>query len=182
MPGFRNEAHRPNRGVAVRYLFIPFLAVMLSACGFQLRGSAALPAAMQHTLLSGISRYSDFGREMRRALEADGVQLVDTEEQATAELQILEDKVFKRVLSVQASGASTGKVEEYELHQRLQFRLLDPGGAVLIDTQTLEVTRDYLFDKNDPLGKSSEEAAIRDEMRRDLLQLMMLRLQAAASH
>jgi len=182
MPGFRNEAHRPNRGVAVRYLFIPFLAVMLSACGFQLRGSAALPAAMQHILLSGISRYSDFGREMRRALEADGVQLVDTEEQATAELQILEDKVFKRVLSVQASGASTGKVEEYELHQRLQFRLLDPGGAVLIDTQTLEVTRDYLFDKNDPLGKSSEEAAIRDEMRRDLLQLMMLRLQAAASH
>jgi len=159
-------------------LTVVFIAAVLSACGFQLRGSVNMPAAMQHTYVSGISEYSDFGREIRRALLGTGISVQNVPDNATAELVILENSTNKRVLSVQASGQSTGKVEEYELQQRLVFKVKTSDGKTLLEPQKLEVTRGYLYDRNDPLGKSGEEDAIREEMRRDLIQLMMLRLQA----
>lgn len=162
-------------------LMVVFLAAMLSACGFQLRGAANMPPVMQHTYVTGVSEYNEFGRELRRALIGTGIALVDVPDQASAELQIVQNQTSKRVLSVQASGQSTGKVEEYELQHRLVFKVRSTDGQTLLEPQTLEVTRDYLFDRNDPLGKSGEEAAIYEEMRRDLIQLMMLRLQAIQS-
>ncbi len=163
---------------SARYLAVVLMALLLSACGFQLRGAANMPPVMQQTYLSGLSEYNEFAREIRRALEGSGISVLSSPDNATAELTIVESSTDKRVLSVQASGQSTGKVEEYELHHRLVFKVKAKDGRTLLEPQKLEVTRDYLFDKNDPLGKSGEEVAIREEMRRDLIQLMLLRLQA----
>lgn len=158
-------------------VFILLLTLTLSACGFHLRGQVNLPPEMARTHIEGLDEYSDMGRDLRRLLEGSGVQVVDTAEQATAILDIVDNQASRRVLSVQGGG----KVQEYELIQRLVFSVRTTDGRLLLEPQRLELTREYLFDRNDPLASSSQEGEIRTEMRRDIAQLVMLRLQALGS-
>ncbi|WJW74882.1 LPS assembly lipoprotein LptE [Thiohalobacter sp. IOR34] len=164
-----------NAPIFHRRLWPLLLAVLLLAgCGFHLRGAVALPPAMQKIAVKGIGPYAPLGREIRRGLRSAGAEVVEDPAAATAVLRILRNEAPRRVLSVQA----TGKVQEYELLQILDFSVQDAAGRLLLSRQHLELSRAYLYDANDPLGKGSEEAAIRADMRRDLVQLLLLRLQA----
>jgi len=100
--------------------------------------------------------------------------VVEESKDATAILQILKNSGSRRVLSV----SSAGKVREYELYQTLEFKVSDTAGVELMAPQRLELTRAYLFDKEDVLGKSNEEEMLRRDLRRDLVRLVMLRLEA----
>lgn len=156
---------------------ILLLALTLSACGFHLRGQVNLPPEMARTHIQGLGQYSDLGRDLRRLLEGSGTEVVESAEQATAILDVVDNQAFRRVLSVQGGG----KVQEYELIQRLVFSVRTTDGRVLLEPQRLELAREYLYDRNDPLASGSQEAEIRTEMRRDIAQLVMLRLQALGS-
>jgi LPS-assembly lipoprotein len=153
---------------------ILLLALTVSACGFHLRGQVNLPPEMARTHIEGLGEYSELGRDLRRLLEGSGAQVVDTREEAGAILDIITNQASRRVLSVQAGG----KVQEYELIQRLVFSVRTTDGRVLLAPQTLELNREYLYDRNDPLASGSQEGEIRDDMQRDIVQLLMRRLQA----
>lgn len=150
------------------------LAFVLSACGFHLRGDVQLAPQLGRIHIQGGDPYDPLVRDLNRALTAAGAAVVDDPQAATAILQILENSGKRRVLSVR----STGKVQEYELYQTFAFRVSDAAGAELLAAQKLEITREYLFDADDVLSKSTEEEALRRDMRRDLVRLAMLRLEA----
>lgn len=152
------------------------LLLALGACGFHLRGDVQLAPQLARVQIQGGDVYDPLVRDLTRALTAAGSTVVAEATQATAILQILRNGGNRRVLSVQ----TTGKVQEYELHQIFEFRVRDAAGRELLEPQRLELTRDYLFDANDVLGKSGEEEVLRRDMRRDLVRLTMLRLEALA--
>lgn len=159
----------------LRYMIAGLMAVLLlSACGFHLRGEVKLAPELNKVYLQGGDPYDPLVREWTRSLIAAGVTVVEEVKDATAIVQILRNSGERRVLSVR----STGKVQEYELYQTLDFRVRDTAGRELLDVQHLELARDYLFDPNDVLGKASEEETLRRDMRRDLVRLAMLRLEA----
>jgi LPS-assembly lipoprotein len=163
----------------LRYLIAGLMATLMlavSACGFHLRGEVELAPQLARVHILGGDIYDPLVRDLARALASAGSVVVEDAEEATAILHILENTGKRRVLSVQ----TTGKVQEYELYQILEFRVRDPAGVQLLDTQRLEITRDYLFDANDVLGKAGEEESLRRDMRRDLVRLAMLRLEAMA--
>jgi LPS-assembly lipoprotein len=58
------------------------------------------------------------------------------------------------------------------------MRVVDNAGKQLLAPYRLRQVRDYLFDENDVLGKSTEEAQLRKEMQADLIQQLLRRLQA----
>lgn len=153
---------------------ITFMALLLTACGFHLRGDVKLAAALNKVYIEGADPYDPLVRELTRSLTTTGAAVVEDSKQATAILQILNNSGSRRVLSV----SSAGKVSEYELYQILEFKVRDAAGRELLAPQRLEITRDYLFDKQDVLGKSNEEEMLRRDMRRDLARLAMLRLEA----
>lgn len=155
-------------GVAAMLLFA------LTACGFHLRGDVQLAPQLQRIYVQGGNPYDPLVRELIRALNSAGATVVDDPQNATAVLQVLTNTGGRRVLSVR----TTGKVQEYELYQTFSFRVRDAAGSELLPAQPLELTREYLFDANDVLSKSTEEEALRREMRRDLARLAMLRLEA----
>ena len=140
------------------------LVLLLAACGFQLRGTVVLPPALEATRLEG-DRFSPLVGELGRVLENAGARLVaDGEGGATAVLRVLAETSSQRVLSVGAAG----RVAEYELYHRVEYRLEDASGEVLVPTQALAARRSYQFDENDVLGKADEEQGLREEMQRDL--------------
>jgi len=62
---------------------------------------------MQRTYIATQDRFSQFYRELRRSLQASGVEVLDSPEGATATLSILYDSTDQRVLSVSARNVPT---------------------------------------------------------------------------
>jgi LPS-assembly lipoprotein len=141
---------------------------MLSGCGFQLQGALTMPAEMQRTYLDPVDKHSLFHRELRLQLQAAGVQLVDTPDNSTAILSIRIDETDQRVLSVSGRNVPT----EYEVYYTVEYSLAS-GEKVLLSPQDITLTRDYTYDTTKVLGKSREEAVLREAVVEDLVRIVL---------
>lgn len=154
----------------MKQLTTVLLALLLSSCGFQLRGNYQLDPALQRVHLMG-GNTSALVVELRRSLRRADVELVASPETATAVLKILEHVNLRRILSIR----SDAKVGEYELISSFKFQIDGVGThtSFKIPATRLSVTRDFLFDENAILSKEEEEARLRSEMNKDLVHQVM---------
>lgn len=157
-------------------LRLPFImltgALLLSACGFQLRGQASLPF---HTLYVQAAPTSPFALELKRAVRAgSATQITDRSDQAEAVLQILNELQEKEILSLGGGG----RVAEFQLRYRVLFRLTDEKNREYIPATEMILKRDYSFNDSQALSKESEEALLYRDMRGDAVQQMLRRLEA----
>lgn len=144
------------------------ILVVLGGCGFQLQGAYTAPTEMQRTYVSAVDPYSQFYRELRSQMRASGIELVDDESSATATFSINFDETSQRVLSVSARNVPT----EYEVYYTIEYTL-SSGQTVLMETQTLTLTRDYTYDSTLVLGKAKEEELLREAIVDDLVRIVM---------
>ena len=172
-------ASRGNAGLGAM-LFRLALSIMLTAtsagCGFRLRGQVALPELLSRTYIEGVAEYSDFATELRRTLRANGAEVMDEPEQADSVIQIASKRSGRRVLAVNQSG----KALEFEFFVVVVFSVRDREKKPVLERQTISVTRDFIFDENEVLGKAAEAQTILSDMESDAARLMMLRMQAMA--
>ena len=152
------------------------MVLFLSACGFHMAGKADLDPVFENTHVS----YKSGGRRMSELVEdqlkANKNNLVNLEE-ASAVVTILYERRNRDVLSVDDEG----KVREYELILQVGVSVKDAEGKKLIKDQNIRLSRDFLFDIDDVLGKGREENVIYEEMREDISRLIIYRLQAIAA-
>lgn len=166
---------RLSNSVIVSRIVLLLLAMsMLSACGFQLRGTASLPPDMSSTWVQSGNPTGLFYRELQLLLEANGVDVVATAEEDAATLVIHRERISRRALTVSGDA----RVREFELVFELQFSLLDVDGNVLIDPENLRLARDFQFDEQEILGAASEEELLRDDLRRNMAAMLIRRLEA----
>ena len=86
--------------------------VLLAGCGFHLQGTnGELPTATAQTYLQTDDPYSDFYDNLRRALRERGATVVESPQDASAVLRIIEDSYGQRILSVSARNVP----REYEI-------------------------------------------------------------------
>jgi LPS-assembly lipoprotein len=160
----------------VAWLTATVLLAGLPGCGFHLRGTAPLPDGMSVTYINSAQPYSSLVGDFRAALKMRGVAVTETSSEATAILRILDSETEKRVLSVNTSG----KVLEYELRQKVSFSVTTDTNQSLVTEQTVSLSRDYLFSSTDILGKEREDRIVRQTLQRNLVDMAMLRIAAAA--
>jgi len=153
---------------------------LLSGCGFKLRGAYQLPPAMQQTYIGAASVNADLVRSLSIALRASDIELLDVPSDDAAQLKLFKETRSKRVVSVD----SRGRAREYTLTYAISFSLTGKqpatGEAFHIEQQDLQIDRDFLFDPEDVLGNARGESQLYDEMRQDLVRLILLRLQSKA--
>lgn len=178
-PSAQREAKAAADGVAApsrRRLLLAgggLTALLVSGCGFRLRGPQALDFA---TVYINTPPETELGAQLRRLIATSGTTTVTEDaEQAEARLQILGNDRGREILSL--TGA--GKVREYQLTQSLRFQLLGQGGKVLIPPTSLLARREYTFDDSQILGKEQEENLLYRDMQNDLVQQLMRRLAVA---
>ena len=136
----------------------------LTACGFRLQGDmGALPAATSTTYLDTADPYSDFYASLRDVLRDRGAEVVESLQDATAVLRIIEDESGQRILSVSARNVP----REYEIFYLVTFSL-EANGDELMPPQSILVTRSYTFDETQVLGKEREESELRRALAEDL--------------
>lgn len=148
--------------------------LMLTACGFHLRGIAEMSFQTLYIQQSGaVSIYN----ELKRSLATNGVKVVATPEQAEMQLDLMGESTDKRILSL--SGA--GRVREFELIYRVTFRTRASAGETWSAPQTIETRRDFTYDDSVLLAKQAEEARLYNDMRSDASREVMRRLSALNS-
>ncbi|MEJ2564398.1 MAG: LPS assembly lipoprotein LptE [Gammaproteobacteria bacterium] len=154
----------------------PLLAVCgllsLSACGFHLRGSEISRVQLPPTYLAGAP--GPLQQEVRHYLNVSGVAMVEEQKDAQLVIDLIGEKTQRRVQSV----GSTGKVEEYEVQYRATYAVTRGNGESLIPPETLSQRRSYSFNEADVLAKDTEQDRLVQDMRRDVVRQMMLRLQS----
>jgi len=160
----------------VRLVAAGLTLLLLNGCGFQLRGSTALPAAMAVTFIKGEKQFDTLNDDFRDALEGRGVRVTDNRSEAMAVLRIQENNKERDVLSVDVGG----KVLEFLLRQTIQFDVITADKQPLVERQTVTVSRDFVFNKDDILAKEREADLIEKELQRDAVNLAMMRITAAA--
>ncbi len=153
--------------------------VLLSACGFRLRG---VPEFGFGSLYIAAPASSPLARELQRTLEGSGgkLQLLrDPAAMPTADaiLDLLQEQQERAVVGLNASG----QVRELQLRLRIKFRLRTPAGAELIPETELLQQRDISYSETIALAKEAEEALLYRNMRTDLVQQLMRRLSLTRS-
>ena len=128
---------------------------------------------MQRTYIATPDRFSQFYRELRRGLQAAGVEVLESPEGATATLSILYDLTDQRVLSVSARNVPT----EFEVFYTVRYAITS-GGQSLLEPQELTRTRDYTYDETLVLGKAREEQLMRDAIVDDLVRIVLKQISA----
>ena len=159
------SAWRATRTVGV------LAAVLLAGCGFHLQGRTPLPAVVRQPFVEAPDRQSDFVQHLRHALLSNGAQLTAERDQASAVVSILRDSVSRRVLSVSA----TNQPNQYEVTYTMGFTV-NAAGKELLPPQEVSATRTYSFDERILLAKNHEEEILRQDMARDLADMVMRRL------
>lgn len=151
------------------------LALVLSACGFQLRGSYHLP--WETLAIGGVAENSELYFQIKRGIEAGSpTKVVADARQANASLVILRNDQHKSILSLSAKGL----VREFQLTRTLAFRVQDTSGRELVPTNQIVLQREMTFDDERIFAKEAEEGMIWREMQQDMVQQLLRRLAAGS--
>jgi LPS-assembly lipoprotein len=144
---------------------------LLCGCGFHLQGHMPLPAVVKTPYVEAPDRQSDFVQYLRHALLSNGAQLMQERDKASAVVSIIKDSVARRVLSVSALN----QPNEYEVTYTVRFAVT-AGDKELLPAQDVSATRTFSFDERVLLARDHEEDILRQDMARDLADMVMRRL------
>jgi len=158
------------RGLAV---VVPTL--MLAACGFQLRGEANLPPALQRVHVQIADQFSPLKRDLEGALTRAGAQVADKSGDGIAELTLTNVSLAPIVRSVSAAAF----VNEFSMIYHVELAIADGAGASLLPLQVIEHSREFTFDQSQAIGTNVEQDEIKKEMERDMVQTVMRKVEAA---
>ncbi|XLX39722.1 LPS assembly lipoprotein LptE [Ectopseudomonas mendocina] len=152
-----------------RNLLIIGLAGLLSACGFQLRGTGDVQFALKELDVSARDAYGDTVQQVREVLENNDVRVYSG---APYKLVIARETENRRSASY-SSGARTA---EYELTMGLEYEIRGAQNLLLTGNK-VEVQNYYQQDDNNLAGSDQEAAQLRSELRRELIQQLTQNLQ-----
>ena len=167
-----NSKHQRILPRRLIWLLVVVDSLFVGACGFHLRGTETGTVQLPPTYLTGPA--GPLQREVRHYLTISNVSLVNDQKDAKLVIDLIGEAVQRRVLSV----GSTGKVEEYEVHYAATYAVTRGSGESLIPKETLDEQRSYSFSETNVLAKDVEQDRLVQDMRRDVVRQMMLRLQS----
>jgi LPS-assembly lipoprotein len=163
LPGFKGS----NKMIK-RNLLVMGLAVLLSACGFQLRGTGTTELAIKELDLSARNAYGETVTQLRQVLQSSGVKVYTG---APYKLVLTDEQESQRILSY----AGAGRTGEYQVNTVLNYDIRGAHDLPLMSDK-LEVQKIFIHDGNNLVGSDQEAGAARAETRRELVQRMVLRL------
>ncbi|MDQ8030528.1 hypothetical protein CEG14_16870 [Bordetella genomosp. 1] len=153
------------------------LLMLLTSCGFALKGETPLPF---NTMYINIPDSTRFGADVRRQLKAASPDTRQVNDPADAEaiLQQIELRRTQREVSLNAQG----RVEEYELGLIFTFRLIDRQGNPLIADTTFAIYREMPYDDQIVQAKQIQKETLYRAMQQSLVTRLLRRLTAPDVH
>lgn len=152
------------------------MSVLLTGCGYHLRGSVTRLTDLGSIYVDA-SRNLSIVDDVRDALEEAAFTLAPNRDEADIMLRLTGEEQRERVVSVR----STGRVSELELSHAVNMQIteeVDGDTAFNQESQNfnrVEVIREYTYDEKGVLGKENEARILRSEMKTELVRQIVLR-------
>lgn len=150
------------------------VALLLSGCGFHMRGAPDLPFK---SIYLDMPDTSSLYTELSRNLRAGGTIIATDPKEAEAVLNVLSDRRDKKILTLNTFG----RVREYALYQNFNFAVKDGKGVTLVPPTEISLKREITYNEQQELSKQAEETLIYRQMQSDIVQ-RILRLIAASKN
>ena len=155
----------------------------LGGCGFQLRRGQRV-MVFQTIQLTGFASTSPLATELARALEANGVHVVDSTLQATQAASVTQvptgHLVFEALRDtrdlVVVTKTAYGQVRDMSVRTGVRFRILRGDGSELLGPTDTFLARDLSYNERDALAKQDEAAALQRSMQTDIVDQVLRRL------
>lgn len=158
----------------MKKIIIPLMcALLLSACGFHLRGMIDIPTWLDSVaVLSKDNNYKELVDILETQL--DGYKIKVTEDPAEAKYWIIINYVSfnQQVISI---GASTNP-RQYQLTMTVEFLLKSRDGLIVKPARRVFVSRQFTANNDRILGSNEEETLLENEMRQDAVVQIINRL------
>lgn len=154
----------------IRTIALLLTVLLLSACGFHLRGQAGMP--FEKLYIETSNPGTPFMIELRRELEDNKVKLVSTAMESDVVLNIASEIPDKQILTL----GSGGRVTEFRLIYHVSLRAYDLLQRDWIPAEEFTARRDYSYDDTMVLAKEAEESMLWSSMRTDIVQQIVQRL------
>ena len=148
--------------IFLKELSILGLILIISACGFQLRGD--IQANFDSISISGGT--SSFNKTLQRKFRQTGITITNASE-AEKIVEIIENKFTKTILTLTGTGA----VSEYQLDYDVTYRFKSKDAPWNLPV-TIEATRTYTYEDQDILAKDEEEKRLVSGMEDQLIRTM----------
>ena len=156
----------------VRDVVFACAVLVLSGCGFQLRGAYSLPYESIYVAAGD----NVIGAGLKRQIRASGgTRVAETAEDAQASFIPAGEWRDSIIMSLSGSG----RVREKRLRYRYAYRIVDAKGRDLVPQAYVELTRDVSYADSATLAKTQEEELLWRDMESDLIQQLMRRLVTA---
>lgn len=178
MPGwqYHNNTAERSLGYSLRFgltLVLLLTSLLLSACGFRLRGYIELPADLQPLYISSESGANSLSRTLSRQLQQSGVEVAEQRSDARLHLHLSNFGSSERQVVF-------GAVEEHEITLKVNARAETATGETLFSNDTFETRRQYTRDSN-LLARDNLRRDLLNSMESDLIRQLTLRIQAVAN-
>ena len=160
------------------------ISLSFVACGFSLRGNELINSRFSNLQLSLSQPNSEFSRMLRHSLDIAQVstEVINTSEEiglasSTPVLAIGDEQISNRPVTVNARA----RAAQYEMRLSITIAL-DQADEMLIEPETLFIDRTYFEDIENLTGNREEVEIITTEMRRELVNQLIRRLEAADNY
>ena len=148
--------------IFLKELSILGLILIISACGFQLRGD--IQANFDSISISGGT--SSFNKTLQRKFRQAGITITSASD-AEKIVEIIKNNFTKTILTLTGTGA----VSEYQLDYIVTYRFKSKDGSWNLPV-TIETSRTYTYDDSDILAKDEEEKRLVSGMEDQLIKTM----------
>ena len=148
--------------IFLKKLSILGLILIISACGFQLRGD--INANFDSISISGGT--SSFNKTLKRKFRQAGITITNASD-AEKIVEIIKNSFTKTILTLTGTGA----VSEYQWDYIVTYRFKSKDGSWNLPV-TIETSRTYTYDDSDILAKDEEEKRLVSGMEDQLIKTM----------
>lgn len=155
-----------------RIVSVAAAALLITGCGFQLRGTSPVPLAVQPLAVQcerGVPE--SLCRSLKTQLSIGGVQLAPDGD-AGYRLTLSDFEQTRRATAITTRAAAA----EYSLTQTVQMALVSPDQIPLIANTPVTARQSYRYDEANVLAKQREQEEIERQLNDQLSQQILFRL------
>lgn len=142
---------------------ITFFCLVMSSCGFHLRGAVDIPQWLNDVFIINQTSNRNFEPSLKEHLDAYRVLVVPDALLAKYRLILISDSFQQNIVSVSSSTTP----RQYQLIYSVWFKILDAKGKEVIPPSQVYVSRQITINSDRILGSNYEEAITKREMTRD---------------
>ena len=164
---------RVRDNIAIKFcLTILLTLLILTSCGFHLRGHISIPPELKTLYLQSNTPYGDFEQTLRANLRSYNITLTDTAVKAPLTLAIL-NTAWQQTPGAFSTNLTT---RQYTLTLTVSYQVLAHDGTVVIPTNSVTANTAFTIDSSQLLSSTDLGQQYHDNLQQDAASRLMSQL------